>query len=40
MVLEESEQNVDVSGLAGEIFSQLCIVTANAIIFTHKSVTF
>jgi hypothetical protein len=36
LVLEGSERLVDVSGLAGHKVSQLCIVTAQALITTHK----
>jgi hypothetical protein len=35
-VLEGSERFVDVFGLAGHKFSQLCIVTAQALVSTHK----
>jgi hypothetical protein len=36
MVLEGSERFVDVSGLAGHKVSQLCIVTAQPLVTTHK----
>jgi hypothetical protein len=35
-VLEVSERFVDVSGLVGHIENQLCIITAQALIETHK----
>jgi hypothetical protein len=35
-VLEGSERFFDVSGLAGHKFSQLCIVTVQALVSTHK----
>jgi N-acetylglucosamine-6-phosphate deacetylase len=35
-VLEGSERFVDVVGLAGHKVSQLCIVTAQALVITHK----
>ena len=36
VVLEGSERFVDVSGLAGHKVSQLRIVTAQALVTTHK----
>jgi hypothetical protein len=39
LVVEESEKFVDVSGLAGHKVSQLCIVTGQALIATHKGET-
>jgi hypothetical protein len=36
LVLEGSKRFVDVVGLAGHIVSQLCIVTAQALLSTHK----
>jgi hypothetical protein len=35
-VLEDSERFVGVSGLAGHKVSQLCIVTAQVLVSTHK----
>jgi hypothetical protein len=35
-ILEGSERFVDVVGFAGHKFSQLCIVTAQALVRTHK----
>jgi hypothetical protein len=36
-IMEGSEHFVDVVGLAGHNVSQLCILTAQALVTTHKS---